>query len=114
MNNNQERGIKETRELFKSAVDFVNAVRISRQDDGRVTIPGDLTNFVTPLFGLPTAVDGADQIPAELRDLDQLEIQELRDEFGSLIDDPRYVKVFHGFLLAGDGIQEILRGEQAS
>jgi len=114
MEQTQQRGIKETRELFRSGVEMVGAVRISRQDNGRVDFPGDIPNFLTPLINLPVAINGADQIPAELRDLDQDEITELKAEFGALVQDPRYQKVFQGLLMVADGIQEIIRDEPES
>ncbi|MEL6670130.1 MAG: hypothetical protein AAFP08_14250, partial [Bacteroidota bacterium] len=95
-------GIKETKELFKSMVDLKDAVKLSTANDGKLDIPGDLPNFINPLFGLPTAIQGIDQIPAELRDLDQNEIAELREDFGDLVDDPRYIKLFGALLTAGD------------
>lgn len=112
--NSNQYGIQETRELLTSTREIVTAIRISKEDDGKVTIPGDLANFLTPLLNLPKAVTGADQIPNELRDLDQLEINVLNEEFADIINDPRYRKIFNGLLLIGDGALEIITGQEAS
>lgn len=107
-----EYGIKETKEMFAAAVGVVDAYRISRADDGKITIPQDLINFIQPLSQIPVAVDGADMIPKELGDLDDVEIMELTDDFGDLVQDERYKRVFYGLAIAGDAIKEIVNAEQ--
>lgn len=113
MNPVLEVGIENTKKAMGSVEGLVSAVRQSKQNDGVINIK-DAPLFIAPLIALPDAISGVDEIPAELRDLDQFESQELEQAFGKIVNDPRYRKVFYGLLLIGDGIQEIIRDEEAS
>lgn len=106
-------GIQQTEEMFDAAVGLVNAYKLSKQDDGKVTIPGDLLNFISPLTKVPIAIEGADQVPKELGDLSDEEILRLRSRFGEIVQDERYQRVFYGLAVAGDAIKEIVAGEAA-
>ena len=108
----QEYGIKETVELFDAGIALKDAVTLSQADDGKVTFPQDLVNFVAPIPRIITGVEGAGQVPKELGDLDESEILILEDKFGELVRDERYQRLFRGLAIAGDAIAEIIQGEQ--
>lgn len=105
-------GIKETRELIQFAVSMVEAGRVSL-GDGEFNFPGDLVNFVDPVTKMPAAFSGITNVPNELFDLDDEEIDELRNEFGEIIDDPRWIKVIHASFLLFDSVVELVNDEKA-
>ena len=104
--------IKETKELIRSGILLKNAVKLSKADNGKVDFPQDLVNFFPLLTSLPIGIGGADKIPNELTDLSSSEIEELELEFGELIKDDRWRRVFRGLVVAGDAIVEIVNEEK--
>ena len=104
--------IHQTEEIFDAGLALINAYKISKADDGKVTIPGDLLNFIGPLTKVPVAIEGADQVPKELGDLSKAEILQLKARFGEIVNDERYQRVFFGLATAGDAIKEIVSGEK--
>jgi len=103
--------IQQTVEFFDAGIALKEAIKISRQNDGKVNFPGDLLNFIGFLTALPAALDGLDEIPKELDDLDQAEIDVLTERFGEIVADERYQRVFKGLAIAGDAINEIVSQE---
>lgn len=68
-------GIKETKEVLKFGI-LAKDVIVAAKADGKINL-GDL-GLVLPLVGpLNGAIEGAEQIPAELADLDAAEFDEL-------------------------------------
>ncbi len=112
METNNQFGIKETEEMFDAVISVKKAYELSVADDGKVTFPGDILNFIDPLTKVPTAFNGAKAIPQELGDLDQAEIEVLADRFGDIVYDERYQRAFYGLAIAGDAIYEIVATEK--
>ena len=102
-------GIKETQDVFRAGIALKDAIKISRQDDGKITFPGDLINFIGFLTVLPAAFSGIENVPNELNDLDDEEIVVLSDMFGEIINDTDYQRVFFGLVIAGTAINEIIK-----
>lgn len=110
--NENQYGIKETEEMFDAVIAGKKAYELSIADDGKVTFPGDILNFIDALTKIPTAFNGANKIPKELGDLDQVEIEQLAAKFGDVVYDERYQRVFYGLAIAGDAIKEIVTAEK--
>lgn len=76
-------GIQETKEVLKVAAEIGNGVGIALQD-GKFEL-SELALFVGALIDLPNAIQGIQQVPVELKDLDETERLELlnymRDQF---------------------------------
>lgn len=72
---NMQFGIEETKEVVTFAVAFANAL-INTFEDGKVSI-GDLPYFFNVVLKLPAAIGGLHNVPSEIRDLTEIEIQEL-------------------------------------
>ena len=70
-------GINETRDVIVCGIQLANSV-IKTLDDGKVTI-GDIPNFIAPVMKLPAAISGITMVPAELNDLDEVELQEITE-----------------------------------
>jgi hypothetical protein len=70
--------IKETKEAIKFGMAVGAGVFQSLKDDGKITL-ADASNFFGAVLELPTAIMGANQIPAELSDLSDSELVEIRD-----------------------------------
>ncbi len=102
-----EYGIQQTEDVFDLVQDFVGAVRKSKEGDGKIDLKTDFVNFISPVTKIPKAFEGASEIPKEWGDLDESEIQRLRDRFGDIIDDERWQRAFVGLVTAGDAIYEI-------
>ena len=107
-----EYGINETEQMMSAAIALKQAVKISKADDGKVTFPDDLFNFINVINPLIIGITGADQIGKELADLDQDEIERLRAKFGQIVDDERYQRIFYGLAIAGDAAIELIRSEE--
>lgn len=105
-------GITQTTEVFKTLLAFVNAVRSAKEGDGKITV-SDLGYFVTPLAGLPTAINGLSEVPAELTDLDADEIATLAEMFGDVIDEENYQEAFFHFVMFLNTLRVILEKENS-
>ena len=105
-------GINETEEMMSAVIALKQAVAISKADDGKVTIPNDLFNFINTINPLIVGITGADKIGKELGDLDAEEIERLRVKFGAIVDDERYQRVFYGLAIAGDAVVELVNEEK--
>lgn len=110
--NNSKYGIQQTEEMFDAVAAMKDAVELSKKDDGKVTFPNDLPNFVAPIPRLITGFSGANMIPKELSDLDQQELERLAERFGDIVYDERWQRAFYGLAIAGDAIHEIIADEQ--
>jgi len=75
--------ITELKEVILTAAKFGNAVGRSLKD-GKIGI-GDIAEFIPAVISLPAALEGISQIPAEVKDLTDEELNELtafiNDEF---------------------------------
>ena len=69
-------GIKETKEALDLVFSIANGIGRSLED-GKFSY-SDLVYFFAAMQAAPSAMDGADKIAAELKDLDRAEIEELR------------------------------------
>ncbi len=107
-------GIQETKDVFK-AVQAGLATYQSLTADGSFA-GGDYILFLTAVGpALYTAVHGADKIPAELSDLTDNEIQELRDEgYGPLLDNANVIKIIFGLSVAADGLIDEIKRRNAT
>lgn len=105
-------GIKETTELFDAGLALRDAIKLSKADDGKVTFPGDLVNFVAPIPRIIAGVEGANLVPRELTDLNEEELTALEAKFGQIVHDERYLRIFRGLAMAGDAIIEIIQEEK--
>lgn len=68
-------GITQLKEAVLSVCQFISAGK-EALEDGKITL-SDIPLFITPLIGLPSAISGIEQVPAELADLDEAEKNEL-------------------------------------
>ena len=80
-------GIKETKEVLDFTAAIGNATGVSLQD-GKFDLM-EITNYITALTKLPSAVDGIDQVPEELKDLYGAEAQEILAFFSEKLDLPQ-------------------------
>lgn len=61
-------GIKELRELTDWVFDISDAIIASIEDDGKVTL-ADAPRFIQPLIKAPSALGGINQIPQEIANI---------------------------------------------
>lgn len=78
----KEYGIKELSEVILLCASFIYALSRARGVDGRFHWRDSL-KFLGSIKRIPDAVNGIDQVPLELKDLDEQELEELH----KLIDD---------------------------
>jgi hypothetical protein len=79
-------GIKETKDIVTLGASLSEAVYHSLKD-GRVSF-GDYVNFIPVLGDLLPALGGIEEIPGEIVDLDEAEMDELKLHFKSEFDIP--------------------------
>ena len=70
--------IKNTLEVIDFGMAIAQGVFGALKDDGKITI-GDLPQLMPALVAMPAAIEGIDQLPAELKDLDEKEVTLIRD-----------------------------------
>ena len=80
-------GIKEISEVVKFVCALGNAIGEAAKD-GQVSL-GDAAGLIPLLYKLPSAVDGIDQIPAEVKDLSEDEMAELAQLVKDELDLPQ-------------------------
>jgi len=80
----ESKGIKETEELALELVAFANA-SVEAMADGKLSL-SDLPKFVGPLTGLPGALSGITEVPAEMADLDSAEFKELASKISEKLN----------------------------
>ena len=80
-------GITELKEALLTAAKFGNAVGRSLVD-GKIGI-GDIAEFIPAVISLPAALEGISQIPAEVKDLTEEELEELRVFINTEFDIPQ-------------------------
>ena len=101
-------GIKETIELMQAGVAIKSAVETAKANDGKIDLLTDWPGFAAALPALFSAVQGGNQIPKELGDLDEEEIQQLRAKFGEIVDNESWGKIFAGLATVASGIAELV------
>ena len=81
-------GIKETKEVLKFVLSFVQALKTT-YEDGEFDWY-DAKNFIEPIKNLGDAIDNIDEVLPEITDIDEEEYEELlswmKDEFPEIID----------------------------
>lgn len=70
--------IKNTLDVIDFGMAIGNGVAKSLKDDGKVTV-GDLPNFMPAVMLLPATIEGISDIPAELKELNESELGQIRD-----------------------------------
>lgn len=73
----EKKSVKELKDVVVLLAQIANS-SVSALKDGKVGVE-DLSLFLKLIPLLPAAVDGAAQIPAELKDVDAAEVKELAD-----------------------------------
>lgn len=69
-------GTRELEELLEFVFDVTDSIKASIEDDGKVTLK-DAPKFLKPLLNSGKAFGGIQQIPAEIADLDDEELEYL-------------------------------------
>jgi len=95
-------GIKETKELLKFISDLGEAISVSSSDGWSAT---DIMNFIPAAKSAFSGIAGIDQVIEELKDLDELEKQEIEDyiaEEFDIADDKIEEYIEHGLRVALD------------
>lgn len=78
-----EKGIKETKDLVGFIALLGNA--IDKTTDNGLQM-ADFGEFMGALGRVPAALDGIDEVPAEIKDLDAAELSELKADLASQLD----------------------------
>jgi len=73
----QQFGIKETTEVIDLGLALGNGVFQSLQDDGKITF-GDVPKFGPALLAVAPAIEGVTQVPFELKELSDSELEQIR------------------------------------
>ena len=71
-----KKGIKETQELLSFILEIIKSLNKSLSGGFSIF---DTVNFVTPALLAPDAMKNITEVPAELKDLDEQELQQLAD-----------------------------------
>ncbi len=106
-------GIKETQEVFDFTDAVIDAVRISKANDGKVDWR-DAGNFFTPGFKLMTAITGIEKVDDELVDLDPQEIAILESRITKYAKNPRYAAAAGHLLAFANEIAAIVKEDKAA
>lgn len=77
-------GIEETLDVVDFGVAIANGA-VKSLKDGKVGI-SDIPHFISPLIKLPTALTGIDKVPAEIGDIDDVELEKLINHVKANLD----------------------------
>ena len=81
-------GIKETKEVLRFVLSFVQALKTTYEDGDFDWY--DAKNFIEPIKNLGDAIDNIDEVLPEITDIDEEEYEELlswmKEEFPEIID----------------------------
>ena len=82
-------GIKETKEVLRFVLSFVQALKTTYEDGDFDWY--DAKNFIEPIKNLGDAIDNIDEVLPEITDIDEEEYEELlswmKEEFPEIIDE---------------------------
>lgn len=95
-------GVNEIKDVITAATTVFKAGKLALED-GRLNL-ADIPFFVEVPGSIFRAVEGITSVPAEFKDLDETEIAELRAEFGTLVDDENWQRVFVGVVYIANGL----------
>lgn len=104
-------GIQETLDVIDFGLTLAGDLFESYVDDNQITL-GDALKFSDTLQALPAAITGITEIPAEIADIDETEVEQIKNhviEKLSHIDgiDTKWVVYANGALMAVQGIARI-------
>ena len=80
----EKKGIKELKEAVEFIGEFVTSIDKSRAD-GKVDVQ-DIGNFLPAMMLAPNAFAGLDELKLEAKDLDEVELVELKAAFAAKFD----------------------------
>ena len=93
--NKQKTDIKDTKEALKLGFSIIGAIKAAKEDDGKVNAM-DIGKLMMVFPHVGPAIDGADTIGAEMKDLDSSEAKELMvfaaAEIGGALSDAELVE----------------------
>jgi len=103
-------GIKETKDIVELMLSVTGGFAQSLKDDGKLTLM-DIQHFSNALFMLPDAFSGITNVPLELGELDQSELEELRELVISKMPDvgDKWESVAVHSILAAWNIYEVVK-----
>lgn len=81
------KSIKETKELLLAVAGVAKHLIASKADDGKISLL-ELAKLIVHWRNLKVGFEGIDQIPAELKDLDTVELAELCTAVATELDVP--------------------------
>lgn len=70
-------GIAETKEVFSSLINILERAAKAKADDGKINVAEAIAMAIQSAPEVVKAVIGADQIKAEMKDLDKAEVEEI-------------------------------------
>ena len=114
MNTNNERvenyGTKEIEDVLDFALSIVDAAREAKKNDGKIDV-NDSGLLLAPMTKLIPAVTGAGEIPLELDDLSQPEVDALTAKYGDRIHDSRYRRIVHHSTSLAIAVRDVIDSE---
>lgn len=100
-----EYGIQETMDAFDAVRTLLEAVEAKKADDGKVTKDEYVEILFTGFPSIIKAVQGGNQIPKELAELSDDELNELKVKgYGPLLENPHATRAFFHLSGLGDAI----------
>jgi hypothetical protein len=80
-------GIQETKDVISAGIAFGEGLG-KALEDGAIGV-GDIGHFIEVVVRLPEALEGINEVPVELKDLDEAELAELVTFIGEEFDIPQ-------------------------
>jgi hypothetical protein len=78
-------GINDLKDVALAGAAFGNAIYSAIADDGKINL-ADAAKFFTPVMKLPAAISGIGNVPAEIDDLQESEIEEIKKLIADELD----------------------------
>ena len=108
----QTLGIKETRDLLALLKSIERSYVRAKSDNGKIDL-NEYFLFFDPATKIPAAIDGIEQIPKELLDIDNVESAEIQNQLDFLLNTDGRRQAFSGLLLLAGGIRMMIEERKA-
>lgn len=105
-------GTKETEDAIDLIIGLENAIRLARADGKIDFADAGLIFALTP--NLLAAIQGGENIPIELGDLSQEEIDQLFVKYGERIKNDNYRRALYGLAILSDAVNDEIKQRKAA
>lgn len=107
----ETKGVQQLEDALAFGESLYLGYKAAKANDGKVDL-NDFPFLITPVTKLFPAIDGADEIPDELLDVDDQEYSYLKEKYPNLLGIPGWQDVVRGLLILARGLKEAFHKDE--